>query len=87
MRHSRYQLDEVVFAQCPDYPFWPARVIKVYEDGVYKVDFFNDNTTSNLAERSLLPFNLETITAQRAGLTLKTPMNKLILKAIKAAEK
>ena len=91
----QFQLGDIVFARCRDSPYWPAKVILLLpEHGIYKVSFFNHNSTAYIDENDLILFSNETVKAQKKSLINKMRQSKLqnrtrnvIFKGIEMAEK
>lgn len=44
MLQSKFEIGDLVFACCDQHKPWPAKIISIINDSIYKVDFFNDNS-------------------------------------------
>ena len=57
-----YKLNEIVFAKCQDYPFWPAKVVNYFAQAAsYKVVFYGEKSEATISESCMLPFTDEVL--------------------------
>lgn len=55
----RYTINQIVWAKCIDYPWWPAFVTHIYRYNkrlCYKVTFFGSNWTSYVYVKQMCPY-------------------------------
>lgn len=58
---NRFRLNDMVFAKCQNYPYWPGKIIAVItHNASYKVLFYGEKSEATIDESSILPFNEET---------------------------
>ena len=63
-----YKINDMVFAKCTSYPYWPAKVVSVHlKLGSYRVLFYGEKSEAVLKEEHLMPFseqNIKTVLAE-----------------------
>lgn len=67
-----YKTNEIVFAKCQDYPFWPGKIVHCFPQAAsYKVVFYGEKSEATISEACMLPFNDEVIRKLSADSALR----------------
>lgn len=44
MDPPRFKIGDLVFAKCTKCKPWPGKIIQIFEDTTFKIDFYNHNS-------------------------------------------